>query len=612
MIHPFRVLFFLAMLQVVAMAMTSGQTITIASPDKKLQLTIKEDADGGIYYSFIADNVLMIDNSKIGLDTTAKALWKHADTKTVRTTWKPIWGKRNLVPDEYNEALIDLGIYKIKARVYNNGIAFRYEGGRSENELTQFNFAGNFTAWYYQVEDRPLGPEKLMDAAGIRLPVMTIRAGKHAFMAVHEAALESGQPLQLEAHKGSTMFSVPSKNASAWRVVMYGRTIGQLVDSHMIELLNPAPASGADFSWVKPGVVVWDWRINGASADGFKYDMTLPSWKRMVDFAAGNGMKALVLDADWYGPEFDKNSDPLKGGKTDQVHQIIQYGKQKGVGVWLYLNDVGGRTFPLEQTLKQYGDWGAAGVKYGFMRGSMEEKNERTRRITQLCAQNHLMVDFHDNPVHPYGQMRTWPNALTREYCHSQLDAHRVFQPGTFVSMVFVNMLAGPIDMCNGVTDMEQTGRVDNPMPVPATITAEIARTLITFSGATVIPDIPDNYRKYPELLKFLAAQQMPWKESKTLSGAIGEYVVMARQASNGDWLIGTATNEEARTLQTPLGFLGDGNFEAMIIEDGKDADFRTNKTSYQVRKEIFNEKQSVTLHLAPGGGACILFRKKP
>ena len=64
---------------------------------------------------------------------------------------------------------------------------------------------------------------------------------------------------------------------------------------------------------MKPGVAVWDWRINGAKVDGFKYEMSLPSWKRMVDFAAENHIRHLVLDANWYGPEFGKDSDPDEG-----------------------------------------------------------------------------------------------------------------------------------------------------------------------------------------------------------------------------------------------------------------------------------------------------------
>lgn len=327
-----------------------------------------------------------------------------------------------------------------------------------------------------------------------------------------------------------------------------------MTDSHLLELLNPDPDSRYDFSWVKPGLAVWDWRINGAVWDGFTYGMSYPSWVRMVDFAAEQGFKYLVLDANWYGPEFESDSDPVKGEKAQDVQRLLKYGKEKGVGIWLYLNDVGGRKYPIEKTLKQYGDWGAAGVKYGFMSGTQEEKNRWTKKITELCAQNHLLVDFHDGPVHPYGQMRTWPNAVTREYCHAQLDGHHVFEPKTFVTTVFVNMVAGPIDMNNGMFDLRQghTTRVDESQPVPSTLVSEAARTLIAFSGVTILPDIPEYYRKYPALLNFLSAQKMPWKESRTLAGEIGEYIVMMRETEDA-YLVGAATNESGRTIDLPL-----------------------------------------------------------
>ncbi len=594
-----------------ALAKPLVNLLKIYSPDKKLLLTLREEKSG-LNYTFQANDFQLISKSAIGLNLNEKPVWKSVKTKAVNQVWKPIWGKRKQVADVYNEAVIDLANYQIKIRVYNNGIAFKYENGKAEEELTQFNFADNFTAWYYNYEEHNIGPEKLKDADSIRMPVMTIKVNSSNYMAVHEAALESGQQLKLQPKKGTTLFTVASKRSNAWRVVLYGKTPGELVDSHLIELLNPDPDPSIDFSWVKTGLAVWDWRINGAEVNGFKYKMSLLSWKRMVDFAAENNIHHLVLDADWYGPEFQKESDPLKGGKVEQVHQLIAYGKEKNVGIWLYLNDVGGKAFPLEETIKQYGRWGAVGIKYGFMQGNMEEKNANTRLITQLCAQNHLMVDFHDIPVHPYGQMRTWPNAVTREFCQAQLDARRVFQPKTFVTTVFVNMIAGPIDMNNGTMDMMQKGRVDNPMPVPATITAETARTLITFSGATILPDIPENYNKHPQLLKFISAQKMPWQESKTISGEIGEYIVMSRKASDGNWLIAAATNENARTIQIPLSMLEKGTYEGLVIEDGKDADYITNKESYKtaVIKNVL-QGQIIEVKLAPGGGACILLQKK-
>ncbi|TAL06854.1 MAG: glycoside hydrolase family 97 protein, partial [Verrucomicrobia bacterium] len=517
-------------------------TVAVESPDGHLKLTIEVAADGAVTHALAVDGKPLISPSPVGF---AGGRFAGVTRREGNSVWRPVWGKRSVVPDRCREATLNLGSYQLQARAYDDGVAFRYvfPGQKPTGaEATAFNFAGDYTAWYYNGENHNLGPEKLSSANGKRLPVVTLKTDDGDYLALHEADLPEGEPLLLEAGQGGTSLRIASKLSASWRVVMFGRTPGALVDSHLIELLNPLPPAGMDFSWVKPGVTVWDWRINGAKVDGFRYEMSLPSWKRMVDFAAENRIAHLVLDANWYGPEFGHDSDPVKGGKVDQVREIIAYGKTKNVGVWLYLNDVGGRKFPLEETLKQYGEWGAAGVKYGFMNGSPEEKNRRTRLITELCAKNKLLCDFHDGPVHPYGQMRTWPNAVTREFCQAQLDGHKVFQPRTFVTSVFVNMLAGPLDMNNGLADLTQAGRVDHDVPVPSTLTAEAARTLIVFSGATIIPDIPENYRKHPELLRFLAAQQMPWRESKTLAGEIGEYIVLARQAADGNWLVGAAT----------------------------------------------------------------------
>ncbi len=611
----------------------------LKSPDGNLVLQFETGNDNQLQYSFQAFGKMVIHNSSLGLKSKdilfpAKG-WKYqfSTPLPVKSTWKPVWGKRAEVTDHFNPMVIEITgqgqnfpeRLVIEARAYNDGVAFRYvvpgSSGKSiqvDKEQTEFNFAVIYTAWFYHGEYPNIGPEKLSESSEIRMPVMTIKADKNLYLAIHEANLVSGDPLLLQSEKGNTTFSVASVPGeikagfqSAWRVILCGQTPGTLVDSHLIELLNPEPEG--DFSWVRPGVAVWDWRIDGAQTDGFTYSMSYPSWVRMVDFAAENNIRYLVLDANWYGPEHEAESDPVQGDKASDVKKLIQYGKEKGVGIWLYLNDVGGRKFPIEQTLKQYGDWGAAGIKYGFMRGTPAEKNIWTRKITALCAQNHLLCNFHDGPVHPYGQMRTFPNAVTREFCHAQLDAHRVFVPSTFVTSVFVNMLAGPIDMNNGMFDLRQgnTTRTDENQPVPSTLVSEAARTLIVFSGATIIPDIPEYYRKYPELLRFIASQKMPWKESKTLAGEIGEYIVMARQAADGVWLVGAATNESPRQLEIPLDFLNPGNYEVTIIQDGENAHYLTNRETLKSKTEMLKPSDKVKVHLAAGGGRCLVIQAK-
>lgn len=613
----------------------------LQSPDGRLEVCVELDDDGLLYYRLQVDKGAAIDSSRLGYrlkDGTEfpSAGWAVAkeERDVMDREWVPVWGKRAVVADRYSSLTLSLenrsqpeGInhLSVELRLYDDGLAFRYHfpdsiDAPAERELTEYRFTTNPTAWFYNGEQANYGPFKLSEVEGIRPSNVTLQLSDSLYMHLHEACLLQGDPLKLAAHKGDSVLAIGSSPGvfgtlkggytSAWRVVMTGKTPGALTDSHLIELLNPNPAPDMDFSWVKPGMAVWDWRIDGAEWEGFTYGMNYPSWIKMVDFSAEQGFNHLVLDANWYGPEFEKDSDPVKGDKANDVQRLLAYAKTKEVGVWLYLNDVGGRKFPIEQTLKQYGDWGAAGVKYGFMQGTAEEKNGWTQHITQLCAENRLLVDFHDGPVHPYGQMRTWPNAVTREFCHAQLDAHRVFTPTTFCTTVFVNMVAGPIDMNNGMFDLRQghTTRVDESQPVPSTLVSEAARTLITFSGATILPDIPEYYHKYPELIRFLSAQQMPWRESRTLDGQIGQYIVMMRQTDSA-FLVAAATNELGRTITLPLHFLPEGTYRADMVEDGDKAHYLTNRECLKSRSSSVSNQDTLTLTLAPGGGACLTFR---
>ena len=114
--------------------------------------------------------------------------WRVIDTRRqrIRSEWRPLWGKRAVVPDCYNELRISFGNESsaltrmdVVVRAYDEGLAFRYEVPASSadsiafrNERTQFGFADDFTAWYYNGENHNLGPERLSACAGRRHPVI--------------------------------------------------------------------------------------------------------------------------------------------------------------------------------------------------------------------------------------------------------------------------------------------------------------------------------------------------------------------------------------------------------------------------------------------------------
>ncbi len=604
---------------------------SIASPDGKIRVTVRM-ADGAPAYDVRFGDRQLLTPSQLGLEYDGKAPTAYREikrsTSTYDETWKPVWGKRAAVRNHYNELVVELeqqgaGPRRLDlvVRAYDDGVAFRYvlPGQNGPHTVTadrsEFRFTGNFTFWSYNGEHANRGPESI-EAAGdtIRLP-MTMQATDDLYLAVAEAALYDFSWMDLAAEAGNCVCRAqiaPSKVAlparTPWRVVMIGQTPGQLVDSDLLENLNP-PCAIDDPSWIKPGIAFWDWRAWGHQADGFTYGLDTASWHRFIDLASESGVSYLLIDADWYGSEFSKESNPLTSKPGTDIPELIRYARKKDVGIALYLNDVAGWEYGLERIIRSFSEWGAAGLKYGFMRNvDGQAKVDRTREIVRLCAKYKLLVDFHDGPIPPSGDTRTWPNLITREYCHAQADAKRSFSPTTFTTTVFVNMLAGPLDMDNGMFDLNHC-KAERPRvfeEIPSTMVAEAARTLIVYSGLSVVPDSADSYRKHARLFEFIAAQKMPWRESRTLAGEIGQFITMMRQTRDGEFLVASATNEQARTLPIPLDFLGPGEYEATLYEDAPDSHYLDKREAYRIRKTKVTRETVLTAKLAPGGGHCI------
>ncbi|MCD6393622.1 MAG: glycoside hydrolase family 97 catalytic domain-containing protein [Planctomycetes bacterium] len=600
-----------------------------------------------------------INASRLGLEISPNPLGPletvSQKQRTVRETVKTVWGKFSSYDNHFTDTLWTLretaGLKRtieINARLYDSGIGIRYRfpyDGGWEDEIvltgdrTEFCFADDYTGFSYRRERDPLGPQPLSKFGDCLLP-LTIKCSPNAYMAVLEAAVFNEAPLLLKRSESSrTAFvagfaisTIQRDKATSWRTVLVGKTPGDLLVSPVIYCLNPA-CMIKDPSWIRPGLAFWDWRAWGAETqDGFTYALDMASWRRFIDFASKNNIRYLVLDANWYGPESDKNSDPRtsrdhlviqpnpnrpnlkripapKDWKDPiDVPEIIKYGKDRNVGLILYFNDIARLNYPFEETLALYQKWGAAGIKYGFMKGRDRQKVLDTRKIVELCAKYELLCDFHDGPVPPSGDRRTWPNYVVREFCHSQSDAMRVFSPTGFCEQVFVNMLAGPLDMCNGMYTLENPA-ADRPKifkNIDTTVVAETARTMITFSGLSILPDCPEAYQAKADLFDFLTRLPMDWDETKILHSSIGEYITTARRKGN-NWYIASATNEQSRKLEIKLDFLRPRRkYSAILYEDAADAHFKTNREAYTVRKTTVTADDTVTAVMAAGGGHCI------
>ena len=174
-------------------SLAASTKLTLSSPHKHLSASLTEMPDGAWSYQLKADGKLLISSSALGFeDMSGRGIsgqgWRVIDTRRqrIRSEWRPLWGKRAVVPDCYNELRISFGNESsaltrmdVVVRAYDEGWAFRYEVPASSadsiafrNERTQFGFADDFTAWYYNGENHNLGPERLSACAGRRHPVI--------------------------------------------------------------------------------------------------------------------------------------------------------------------------------------------------------------------------------------------------------------------------------------------------------------------------------------------------------------------------------------------------------------------------------------------------------
>ena len=636
--------------------------VTVASPSGKSKATL-ELSEGELYWSVSYQDKQVLKKSKLGVVLKKNSLRKPFREVNLKhnskdTTWIPVWGKFSKIRDNYNEivwTVQESGRKKrtmdIIVRAYDDGVALRYRiDGKGtvtiEDDQTQFSFPENFQCWSAN-EWRPnlddinlqdfIGPVKISQFKGSVFPV-TVQVAENCYAAILEAAIfdiakitpVTVDATTIRATLKPSIVTLPFE--TSWRVVLLGNTPGDLITSNIMVNLNP-PTKLKDTSWIKPGLSLWDWRVWGSKAkDGFVYGLDMPSWKRLIDFASEHGIEYLMLDAGWYGLEFDPKSDPTTS-RTQLLIQpdpdkpqlkyveppknwedpidvpgLIQYGKERNVGIILYLNDVIKENFDMEETLKTYHQWGAAGIKYGFMAGEGQEKVQKTREIVELCGKYKLICNFHDELVPPSGDRRTYPYYLSREFCHSQADGLQSFTPGTFCTMVFTNMLAGPLDMDNGyltLTDIEKT-RLKVFKAIPSTVVAEAARVLIVFSGLAVLPDSPDSYAGKPDLFEFISGLPMTWDETIIINSEIGKYITTARR-SGGEWFVASACNEDGATLDIKLDFLQENKvYEATLYEDAPESHYITNKDEYRIKTMKVRKGDVIKAKLAPGGGHCI------
>ena len=513
-------------------------------------------------------------------------------TRQVKDDYQMLEGKRLHCTNEANEYQAPIGSNaKIVIRLYNDGVAFRYEYIKLENqkqleEHTIYMIPEGTKRWFMQWTEAYEGffpqtatykvkPIRTSSGASTSADGWNNRWGYPAllepvegvFALISEANIERRQSASCLYNDGERYSVVAAENDlnlsgdwhTPWRVVIIGK-LADIVESTLVTDVSE-PSQLKDTNWIKPGVVSWVYWANNHGSNDFNII------KKYVDMAVVLKLPYVLIDAEW--DEMDKIAS--NEGKT--IEDAVAYANSKGIKPMIWYNSsVGwidgapGPKFRLnkpEDREKEFA-WcekiGVAGVKIDFFSGDNQMNMDYCLDLLESAARHHLLVNFHGAPI-PRGWQKTWPNLLSTEgvygaewYNNVPTFTDKAASHNT--TLPFTRNVIGPMDYTPCAFS-------DSQHPHITSLAHELALTVLYESGLQHLADRPESFLAQPkEVQDFLGQLPTVWDETRYVSGYPGESAVLARRSGNTWYVAGINGKDDPQILKTDLSFIGKGSVQ--------------------------------------------------
>lgn len=665
---------------------------SVTSPNGAIEITVSVNQYGEPMYEVSHKGEPALRSSRLGMRFASHQQFKDGlligkkSTSSYDETWEQPWGERRFVRDHHNELVVtfqDEDIegrrFDVRFRAFDDGVGFRYEFPKQRglrgmlsitDELTEFRIPTADTTAYHigaRLWNRYEYLYEETDVSGmhtVHTPLtMTLGSGTH--LAIHEAALVdySGMALMLKrgdvleadlaARSDGPKVKTRAPFNTPWRTIQLSDDAPGLINGTDIYLNLNEPNALGDVSWVKEDLGVyagiwWDMHIRTKTwGSGDKHGATTEYTKEMMDFAADNGFKGVLVegwnvgwDGDWYNagdvmefatpyPDFD-------------IKEVTDHGLAKGVrliGHHETVGNIGRYEDQLEDAFKLYAAHGVRQVKSGYVAdvGNLKwtDKNgvdhfefhdsqrnaEHHIKVLKEAAKHKIAMNPHE-PIKDTGLRRTYPNWITREGARGMEYSAWGVPPNVpeHTAMIpFTRMLSGPMDYTPGIFDLRPNENPDYERDstnsvasrTETTLAKQLALYVVIYSPIQMAPDLPANYLAKPGPFQFIKDVPTNWEESIALAGEVGDYVVQARKDwDSDDWYLGALTNEDGRTVELSLDFLEEGkSYTAQIYRDGEAAHWETNPYPIIIEEKAVTNADDMSLAMAPGGGAAIRFK---
>jgi len=651
-----------------ATMMTFAQKYEIKSPNQALTLQV-ELSSGNVTYALNDQSGPVMAQSYLGmvvengiLGSNAKLLKKQQ--RSVRNTVSSPFYRRSEITEAYNELTLSFkGDYKIVFRLFDQGLAYRFETTMRDSlvvsdEIAGFFFPGDYPAYIPYVssqvkEGEPMDPmystsfentythvSRLgeMDRNRLAFLPLLVELPQGRKVVITESDLRDypGMYLRLDEMKDGVLraqFAPRPKHwvqgghnnlqycvdqredhiaktagtrTFPWRVIAVSSNDKELVDNDMVYLLAH-PSKVADLSWIKPGKVAWDWWNNwNIWGVDFKSGVNNETYRYFIDFAADNGIEYVIMDEGW---AVNGKADLMQVVPEIDLPMLVKYAEKKNVGLVLWAG-YAAMDQDMERVCRHYSEMGIKGFKVDFMDRDDQLVVDFYERMAATAAKHHLFVDFHGS-YKPTGLNRTYPNVLNYEGVFGQEQCKWI---GPDVDMVtydvtipFIRMLAGPLDYTPGAMRNAAKGCFAPAWSEPmsqGTRCHQLAEYVVFDAPFSMLCDAPTAYLQELECLKLMAGIPTVWDETRILDAKVGEYVITARRKGT-TWYVGVLNNWERRSFDLDLSALSTSAETVTIFRDGANAD----RKGSDYRKVTIANAGKLHIDVAQGGGAVIILQ---
>ncbi|GAA3413430.1 glycoside hydrolase family 97 catalytic domain-containing protein [Paenibacillus hodogayensis] len=609
-------------------SLTWTGTVKLESPGSRLTATIGVDETGRLRYAVERAGRKVIEPSEMGIIVDGTDLGEGvrigttsrvAIDETYRTR-----GRHAMAINRCADLTVEIKHESseqrcvVHARAYDDGFAYRYivpgDGSRTVGgERSSWTIPTDSKVWFfernsgwklksYAGEWIHTSPEHLSIVSSQGpvqgTPLVLEFPGPYGYAALMEAALYDYSGMRLEAvgnrtvranfTEGADGFRVQGRIVTPWRVTMVASDLNGLVNSDLIENLNPPPLPGlfADPSYIKPGRSVWRWWSQGTGT---------PSEEReYVDYAVRLGFEYTTVDEGW----------ELWPDTWNELRELTCYAASRDIGVFVWkrskeIDDPADGYKQMRDFFDAVREAGVTGLKIDFIDNETKVAIDFETNALRLAAERKLMINFHGISK-PTGESRTYPNEITREGIRGlELNKMKEGPIPAFhnAALPFTRFVAGHGDYTP----------VGYSNPGPTTFAHQLATAIVFTSPLQVIADNPavllEDERVIPAL-DVLKAIPPVWDETVVLApSAIAELAVFARRIG-ACWFVGALNGtEETRTIDSlELSFLGSGPYEAVLLSSPEPKAFE------RIERILGSVERSLAVTMGPADGFVAMF----